>query len=157
MPADASDENTSVYIGNQFLPDVDEVDPEAGTLKVHLGDMARTGAFTVNISGTEGRESATSGGTFTVEGDHRGKPIVSTMNPRSAKRGGTVTLRGTDLDGMHVVTVGGKFCNITSQGPKAISFTVAATVGLGKGQTVQIKSVDGPPIKCPFLLEVKAQ
>jgi len=155
IPEDADNENTSVYLGRQLMPEVDNVDPSLGTLDFVVDHMGRTGAITVTVRGEKGSMSDTSTQQFEVEGDHAGKPTVNFMNPRHinprrASLSDQVTLGGSDLQNVQTVSLGARSVGqLTLHTERQIKFRVPHEFPTGT-YPVNLRTALGTTFKCPY-------
>jgi hypothetical protein len=142
-------ENTRVYLGEQSLHDVEQIDPAGGTIRVTIDEMCRTGRF--SVQGGDDKEYVTGDQDFTVTGEHEGKPVVrGVLLPNPAVGGAypndTVKLMGEDLQRVWSVTLGQTRATIGARTDTQISFKVPQ---MEEGKYfITIKTRTGNPMKC---------
>ncbi len=142
-------ENTRVYLGEQSLHDVEQIDTAAGTIRVTVDEMCRTGKF--SVQGGEDKEYVTGDQEFTVSGEHDGKPIVRGVVIPNPARGGvypneTVKLLGENLQRVWVVTLGAARATVGARTETQLSFKVPQ---LEPGNYyISVKTRSGNPMKC---------
>jgi hypothetical protein len=159
MPADASNENTAVYLGDMQLHEI-SVDAHLGEIAVHVADGADGSRFSVDIRSQSGNTHAEAAADFEVtesdpDNGHSNAPKIQTVSGPGAppyKAGDQLTLRGDNLDEVATMRLGTrritKFRLVGSGRKQGITFSIPT--GLEGGSYIlQIEDKSGGRTKYP--------
>jgi CubicO group peptidase (beta-lactamase class C family) len=138
MTDDYNTDNTKVYIGEERLYDVSSVDPQGGTIRVLIDDMARTGKF--SVQGGDDLDYTTATEDFTVTGSDEATPTITIITAQGGgwgtgefKQGQRLTATGRNLAKVNKVWIGNSICMVSGE-PTATSLNFTVPPAMKEGQ-----------------------